>query len=147
MEFVVCNDPLQYETLARFRRPVPVTIPLVTAALLTAFLGVAHSYLGERYILMRLFRRGNLPDLFRNTEFTKRTLRLAWHIMTVLAFGFAMLLAVLASPGGGGIRTMIGIIAATFAFCGLLSLVISRARHLSWIVFFAIAGLTWIARP
>jgi hypothetical protein len=122
-----------------------MNIPLVTAALLTALLGVAHSYLGERYILIRLFRRGNLPELFRRAEFTKRTLRLAWHIMTVLAFGVATLLGVLALPGGGGIRTMTGILAATFALCGVTSLVIARGRHLSWIVFFAIAGLVWLA--
>lgn len=119
--------------------------PLVIAAVLVALLSVAHSYLGERYILIRLFRRGNLPDLFRRADFTRRTLRLAWHIMTILAFGFAALLFVLASPGHDDIRPLLNVIAATFALCGLTSLVISRARHLSWIVFFAIAALVWIA--
>jgi hypothetical protein len=122
-----------------------MNMPLVIAALLTALLGVAHSYLGERYILIRLFRRGNLPELFRRSEFTKRTLRLAWHIMSVLAFGFAILFWTLASPGGDEVHTLTRIIAATFALCALMSLVVSRARHLSWIVFFAIAGLVWIA--
>jgi hypothetical protein len=122
-----------------------MNIPLTIAAILVALLGVAHSYLGERYILMRLFRRGNIPELFRRADFTKRTLRLAWHIMTILAFGFAALLFVLASSGHDDIRPLLNIIAATFALCGLTSLVISRARHLSWIVFFAIAALVWIA--
>ncbi|MDC7807411.1 hypothetical protein PQS31_11325 [Luteimonas sp BLCC-B24] len=53
---------------------------LYLAAFLAATLGVAHSILGERYILVRLFRRNNLPKLFGGTEFTTRTLRFAWHI-------------------------------------------------------------------
>ena len=53
------------------------------AALLGFLLGVAHSVLGERYILTRLFRRENLPTLFGGTEFTTRTLRFAWHLTTI----------------------------------------------------------------
>jgi hypothetical protein len=45
--------------------------------------GIAHSYLGERYILIRLFKRGDLPKLSVGTEFTKGTLRFAWHLTTV----------------------------------------------------------------
>ena len=40
------------------------------AAFLAICLGIAHSYLGERYILSRLFRRADLPKLFGGTEFT-----------------------------------------------------------------------------
>lgn len=120
--------------------------PFVVAAVLIALVGVAHSYLGERYILIRLFRRGNLPELFRNADFTKRTLRLAWHITTVLAFGFAAVLVVLASPGREDVRTIGRIISATFALCGFVALVGSRGSHLSWIAFFAIAGLVWVAQ-
>ena len=123
-----------------------MNILLVFAAVLVALVGIAHSYLGERYILVRLFRRGNLPDLFRKADFTKRTLRLAWHVMTVLGFGFAALLIALASSSRDDIRTVCQIISATFALSGLLSLVVSRARHLSWIAFFVIAGLVWIAQ-
>ena len=123
-----------------------MNISLVIAAILVALVGVAHSYLGERYILMRLFRRGNLSELYRRADFTKRTLRLAWHITTVLAFGFAALLLALASSGREGIQTLCKIISATFALSGLLALVLSRARHLSWIVFFAVAALVWFAQ-
>lgn len=116
---------------------------LIVAAALTILLGIAHSYLGERYILIRLFRRNDLPKIGRSSDFTKRTLRLAWHITTVLAFGFAALLIVLASPGEVDRRVAAGIIAASFAGSGIVALVLSRGRHLSWVVFFAIAALTW----
>jgi hypothetical protein len=43
----------------------------VVAAVLVFVLGAAHSYRGERYILMRLFRRQDLPHLFGSDLFTK----------------------------------------------------------------------------
>ena len=64
---------------------------LQLAALLLALLGIAHSVLGERYILTRLFRR-ELPKLFGGPEFTKNTLRFAWHLTTVLALNLSVVL-------------------------------------------------------
>ena len=118
--------------------------PFLTAAGLTVLLGVAHSYLGERYILMRLFRRGDLPKLFGGVEFTQQTLRFAWHLTSVAWMGLAGLLVALAlSPDGTG-RTQAQVISVTFALSGVLALVGSRGRHLSWVVFLAIAGLVWL---
>lgn len=47
------------------------------AAALVVALGLAHSLLGERYILQRLLRREDLPRLFGSADFTRRTLRFA----------------------------------------------------------------------
>lgn len=116
---------------------------LLAAAALTVFIGAAHSYLGERYLLIRLFRREDLPRLAGSVEFTKQTLRLAWHITTVLAFGFAALLFVLAN-GTLESAVVAKIIAVTIGSSGVVSLLFSRGRHLSWIVFFAIAVLAWV---
>ena len=117
-------------------------ISLLVAAALLVLAAVAHSVLGERYILIRLFRRADLPKLFGGTEFTRRTLRFAWHLTTVLGFGLAALLIDLASRGAD--LTRIGIIVSVTSFaCGLVALIGSRGRHLSWIVFFAVAALTW----
>lgn len=119
-----------------------MSAPLLAAAALGVFLAMAHSYLGERYILTRLFRRNEVPKLFGGTEFTKNTLRFAWHITSVFGLGFAAMLAVLAS-GGATPRAQAQIISGTCAACGLVALVGSRGRHLSWVVFFAIAALAW----
>lgn len=59
------------------------------AIVMIVALGAAHSVLGERYILMRLFRRADLPHLFGSDDFTKRTLRFAWHLTTVAWSGMA----------------------------------------------------------
>jgi len=64
-------------------------ISLLMAAVLTILVAAAHSYLGERYILIRLLRRNDLPKLFGGVEFTKKTLRFAWHITSIAWLGLA----------------------------------------------------------
>ncbi len=115
------------------------------AAFLAIALGVAHSVLGEKYILIRLFRRDDLPKLFGSPAFTIRTLRFAWHLTTLAWFGFA---ALLIHVGRGDLDTAgtLRIIGATFVVSGLLPLLTTRGRHLAWPVFFAIGGLAfWCA--
>ena len=102
------------------------------AALLAMGIALAHSYLGERYILIRLFRR-ELPKLGSSDVFTKQILRFAWHITSVA--WIAMGAALVWDPRRA--------IALGFAASGLASLVGARGRHYSWIVFFAIAALSW----
>jgi len=127
-----------------------MVIPLLVAGWLAALLGLAHSWLGERYVISRLLRRTDLPKLFGSDLFTRRTLRFAWHLTSVAWFGFAATLWVLGSPHGGEADlagSILGVVARTFALSGLVALVGSRGRHLSWIVFLAIALLVWLARP
>ena len=76
-------------------------IGLLVAATLLAVTAAAHSVLGERYILVRLFRRDDLPRLFGSDAFTKRTLRFAWHLTTIAWFGLAAILEALAQSRGG----------------------------------------------
>ena len=113
---------------------------LPTAALLLVGIGLAHSYLGERYILGRLFRR-DLPELFGSDVFTKRTLRFAWHLSTVAWWGFAALLTFQL----GSAETSLRVISATFFVSAVVSLVGARGRHPSWVVFLVVAALTWWA--
>lgn len=115
---------------------------LYFAAGLVVTLGAAHSVLGEKYILVRLFRRNDLPKLFGSAEFTTRTLRFAWHLTTIAWFGFAALL-VRAAHGelsGEALR----IIGATFVLSGLVALIGSRGKHLAWIAMFCIGGIAWM---
>jgi hypothetical protein len=116
---------------------------LILAAGLATLLAAAHSYLGERYILSRLLRRDNLPKLLGGDEFTKQTLRFAWHITSIAWLGLAALLLVMSSSPTGTERTQARVIAAVFGISGLVAFFGSRGRHLSWIVFFAIAALVW----
>ncbi|HEY1137990.1 MAG TPA: hypothetical protein VGE64_10910 [Xanthomonadaceae bacterium] len=113
---------------------------LTIAAGLIFALGAAHSYLGERYLLSRLLRRDNLPKLLGGTDFTKQTLRFAWHVTTVAWWGFAILL-LQAERGELSATTAVSVIGWTAIASALLPLVITRGRHLSWIVMLAIGAL------
>ena len=117
-----------------------MNVSLYVAAFLIAGVSLAHSYLGERYILIRLFRRNDLPKLFGSSEFTVRTL-LAWHITSIAWLGLAAILLLLAhpptSPQAIGIAVGVTFLAhSAIAFGG------SRGKHYSWIVFLAIGALT-----
>lgn len=122
---------------------------LGAAALLAFAIGLAHSILGERYVLGRLFRRGGLPRLFGGEEFTRRTLRFAWHITTLAWWGFAGQLALLAAAGprpeAGLAGTLADVVAVVFLVSALVAGGASRGRHLSWVVFLAIALCIWAA--
>src|SRR5512147_713942 len=98
---------------------------LLVAAVLTALLAAGHSYLGERYLLIRLLRRDDLPKLFGGTEFTKRTLRFAWHLTSVAWLSFAAVLVKLSSHTPS--RAELGaLLAGTFATSAVVALVGSR---------------------
>lgn len=118
---------------------------LLVAAVLTVLIGIAHSYLGERYILIRLFRRA-LPPLFGDDRFTKNTLRFAWHITTIAWIGMAVIFCYLHFDALSK-QALLGALGATFGLSGLTALIASKGRHLSWVVFFAIAILAYRSVP
>jgi hypothetical protein len=119
---------------------------LVAAAILAFAIGVAHSWLGERYIITRLLRRKDLPKLLGSDLFTRRTLRFAWHLTTIAWWGFAAQMLVLSFPITlPASRSILMCISLVFAASGAVSGVVSRGKHLSWIVFLAISVLCRLA--
>lgn len=120
---------------------------LYVAAFLIVLLALAHSWLGERYLLQRLFRRSeHLPKLLGGTDFTKNTLRFVWHLTTVMALGFALLMVQLADDTGPA--AMANAIGVCLIVSGALPLAYTRGRHLSWLALFAagVLCLVWAAR-
>lgn len=113
---------------------------LYSAAVLIVFIGFLHSYLGEKYILMRLFQRPNIPKLFGGTEFTIRTLRFAWHLTTVAWLGFAVILVQMTNSSVQT-KTLAIVIGIVFTVHFVIALVASKAKHLSWPVFLVISLL------
>lgn len=110
---------------------------LIVAAVLCFGVGLAHSVLGERYILVRLFRRADLPKLFGGTEFTTRTLRFAWHLTTIAWWGAAALFWRMAQ-GPLSSAAALRILAFVFLGSAPVTFAVSRGRHLAWPVFLAI---------
>lgn len=120
---------------------------LISAAILTVLIGLAHSLMGERFLLPRLFKKLP-PSDFGSALFINRTARTAWHLTTLAWWGFAALLVAVADqPLHPGAVQMVQLIALLFLCSAVLSLVLSRGRHLSWIVFLAISLLSWMSLP
>lgn len=90
---------------------------LIIASLLLILCGLVHSILGERYILIRLFKCDNLPHIFGSDQFTKGTLRFAWHITSFAWFGFAALLVLLPDS-----RILLFTVSIIFALSGVFLL-------------------------
>lgn len=124
-----------------------MNIPLVSAAVLAVAIGAAHSILGERYLIRPILRRTDLPRLFGDDSFTRQTLRYGWHLATVAWLGLAAVMLVL-SGALPAVRVGDGVIfaiALTFLVNTILAVVVTRGRHLSWVVFAAMTALCLLA--
>ncbi len=119
-----------------------MNIFFIIAAGLFILLGIIHSYLGERFILIPLIKRGHLPKIFNSELLTAQTLRFAWHLTTIAWFAFAVILFILDKYTPYEIIAKIIAIAAFISF--IISLVIARGRHFSWIIFLVVSILIWI---
>ena len=114
------------------------------AALILVGVAMVHSYLGERFILIRLFKRDNLPKLFGSDDFTKKTLRFAWHLTSVAWLGFAAIVVMLVQPDLSK-RAIALAIVTTFAVHFVVALLGSRGKHLSWLAFLLISVTSFFA--
>ncbi len=117
-------------------------VALCSAAALIILVGVIHSWLGEIKIIMPLLaiepRQGPLKSAF-----IRKIIRFAWHITTLAWIGLALVLvALLPAPLGAQGKLAVIAIAATFFISGLMSLIISKGRHIAWPLFFLITALS-----
>lgn len=118
---------------------------LYLAALLLLGVGLAHSWLGERYVLRRIERSASLPKLrLGGVEMMAQVLRFAWHITSIAWFGMAAILLLMAHDALSP-RTAGAVIAGTFLVSALTSGIPSRGKHYSWLVFLAVALLVLYA--
>jgi hypothetical protein len=119
---------------------------LAIAAGLCVAIGLVHSILGERFILTRLFRGSQIPPLFGSDFFTRRTLRFAWHLTTIAWLGLGYLVWAFSRAPADPEIVVLGTVFTVFFVSGAVALLASKGKHLSWIVFWAIAGLVLAAR-
>lgn len=118
---------------------------LITGAILAVMLAFAHSFLGERFIIMRLLRRTELPHLFGSDRFTRQTLRFVWHLASVAWVGMAAVLVAFTLPDPMRSRSLaLQAVSIAFLVHAFVAFFATRARHLGWIVFLAIALAAWL---
>lgn len=118
---------------------------LMIATLLLLIMGVAHSYLGERYILIRLAKRENLPKVLGSVAFTIGTLRFVWHLTTV-AWGVLAFLVFSAGNGEISRDQMLTAIGTAALGSAAFPLYFTRGKHLSWVGFLVVGLLVLGAR-
>jgi hypothetical protein len=117
-------------------------VSLAAAAVLTIAVGLAHSILGEQRLIGPLLDPDRRQGLLAKNQFSRGVLRFAWHLTTLAWWGFAAIFAVLSTvPLAGHDSIILAVSAIMFGLTGLIALITSRGRHLSWPVFLAIAGL------
>ena len=118
-----------------------MSVPLAVAAFLTFTLGLAHTVLGEKFIIAPVLRRTDLPRLYGSEIFTKRVIRFAWHLTTLLMWSFAAILVY--QTKGPQEVTILEIISATFVIAGIADAIITRGKHFAWPAFIVIGLLVW----
>jgi hypothetical protein len=117
---------------------------LIITSLLTILIGFAHSILGEIFILKRLFRRSDLPQLLGSDWFTKRTLRFAWHLTTIAWWGYAgIILSFMVSDSISARTIVLMICSAVFLISSIITGTFTRGKHVAWVVFLIISICTF----
>ena len=119
---------------------------LFFSGLLTVILALIHSIVGEILIINPLQKVEGLPAMFGSVGLTKQTLRLAWHITTLLAFGLAAVLFYYSqfSAFDSSQIFVLKSISITYFASFFVALVGSRGKHIAWFVFLLAAILTWM---
>lgn len=120
---------------------------LLAAGLLCFSLGLVHSVLGEVLFFRHLESFQGFPPIRGGDDFWKRTLRITWHIPSILGWAFALILidfAYLAQLGAGE-RFVVETIALSQALCAVVTWGGTKGKHPAWVAFLALAVLCWIA--
>ena len=126
---------------------------LLSASSLIFILAIAHSVLGEIKILRHLKNVNDLPVLngipllWKNTNATKLTIRMVWHLATVLAFCIATILfqlSLLTTLTLTETYLVITIGISMLVSC-IVSFAFTKGNHASWIAFLVIGVLCVMA--
>lgn len=115
-----------------------MNVLFVVAAGLLVLIGAAHSILGERRLLIPMFRDG-ASGFFREVRWARNVLRFAWHLTTMAWWGMAVVIVDL-STRNHHLPVSVYALTVTFFVTGITILAFSKGRHFAWIVFLAIAG-------
>jgi hypothetical protein len=122
---------------------------LFAAGVLMILIGIAHSVIGE-ILIFRQLRAGTVVPLIAPAPLRERHLRILWanwHLTSVLGWGLAALLILIAmSPVPSAHALNVRIIAIATLAGSLLVLYATRGRHPGWFGLLIAAGLAWLGQ-
>ena len=117
----------------------------VVAGSACSIVALGHSIAGERLLVIPLLRLTNVPALLGSDDIARQTLRLTWHIVSIMALAFAALfffLSTIELDSGGQIAAYS--IGAIFIVATIWLVLISRGRHPAWLLFLTIAVASFV---
>ena len=120
---------------------------LLAASLLSIFVGIVHSALGERLIFQSL-REGSVIPSRGCPPLRERHIRIlwaSWHIASLFGWGMAAILFQLAQNDTTHSSLMVNAIASAMFAAGLLVLIATQAKHPGWIGLCGVGILCWLA--
>jgi hypothetical protein len=122
---------------------------LIAAGVLMILIGIAHSVIGE-ILIFRQLRAGTIVPLLAPAPLRERHLRILWanwHLTSVLGWGLAALLILIAvAPDPSSHALQVRIIAVATLAGSLLVLYATRGRHPGWFGLLIAAGLAWFGQ-
>lgn len=115
----------------------------LAAGLLTMLIGIIHSIVGEVKLISPIQHLEKLPPLQGSVLQTKRTLRFAWHVTSVLGMGIGAVLVFYATEPSlpPPERFVLIIIDITLSLSFIVSLIGSRGKHPAWVGLLIASGL------
>jgi hypothetical protein len=121
-----------------------MNIYLIISALILTGLVLVHSILGEKFIIQPVLKL-QLPQLLGDELLTRMTIRMAWHITTLIGLGLAIILVACTwLPRTFETSIIIKIISGISFLSFIYSALAVRGRHLSWLAFLFIAVFAWL---
>ncbi len=115
---------------------------LLVAAILTIVVSLMHSILGGRRLIAPILRMDGLPVILGSVANTKLTLRIGWHMTSLLWWGIAAMLLYLHYSPESARLGFLWMVCVVFAISGASALIFSRGAHKSWVLFFPISVIT-----
>ena len=108
---------------------------LLIAAGISTFVGVMHSFLGERFILPKV-----LPLISRHLQpggrYTHDLIRYVWHLSSIAWIGLGVQLWLFAGMSPAEAARPAAVVAGILGATGLVVLVVFRGRHVAWPLLF-----------
>lgn len=117
---------------------------LFIAATLLFLVGLMHSLLGEKNLIRPLLAREDFPVVLGSQRNGRLTLWFGWHALTLFWWGQAYVLMQMAFDIETAGRTTLITLSFACGTLGLVALLVSRGKHLSWVLFLPLAAiLAW----
>lgn len=117
---------------------------LFVAATLLFLVGLMHSLLGEKNLIRPLLAREDFPVVLGSRRNARLTLWFGWHALTLFWWAQAFVLMKMAVDVETAARTTLISLSLACATLGLVALLVSRGKHVSWVFLLPLAAiLAW----